>query len=149
MSLPKLFFVGIKGLIRNSQGEILLLLADVSTFRDAKDPYWDLPGGRIEEGDDELGTLRKEIQEETGVTELADVEYLHSVISSHNIPIKDSERMAGLVLRIWQVEIADDSEIKISDEHTNYEWASPKEAAERLLNKYPADFCEFIKGLGA
>lgn len=149
MSLPKLFFVGIKGLIRNQKGEILLLLANVTGFRDGVEPYWDLPGGRIEEGDDELRTLRKEIQEETGVTELGDVEYLHSVISSHNIPIKDGERMAGLVLRIWQVEIADDSEIKISDEHTNYEWVSPKEAASRLENKYPAGFCEFIKGLGA
>ena len=147
MALPKLFFVGIKGLIRNSKGEILLLLADITGFRDGVKPYWDLPGGRIEDGDDELGTLRKEIQEETGITELNNIEYMHSVISSHIIPIKDSDRMAGLLLRIWQVEIAEESEIKISDEHTSYEWVEPKEAAERLSNKYPADFCRFIREL--
>ena len=144
MSLPQLFFVGIKGLIRNSQGEILLLLADVTGFRDGGVPYWDLPGGRIEEGDDELGTLHKEIQEETGITELGDVKYLHSVISSHTIPIKDSNRMAGLVLRIWQVEIPEDSKIIISDEHTGYEWVAPVEAAKRLGNKYPTEFCDSI-----
>lgn len=147
MTLPKLFFVGVKGLIKNPKGEILLLLADVTGFRDSIEPYWDLPGGRIEEGDDELGTLRKEIEEETGITELGNIEYLHSVISSHNIPIKDSDRMAGLVLRIWQVEIPDDSEIVISDEHTSYEWVAPAEAAVRLKNKYPADFCDFVGGL--
>lgn len=140
----RLFFVGIKGLIRNSKGEILLLLADVTGFRDGSEPYWDLPGGRIEEGDDEEATLRKEIREETGVTELRSMMYLHSVISSHIIPIKDSDRMAGLVLRIWQVEIPDDSVVTISEEHTDYEWVIPSEAAERLKNKYPVDFCEFI-----
>lgn len=147
MSLPRLFFVGIKGLIRNSKGDILLLLADVSSFRDAKVPYWDLPGGRIEEGDDEKATLRKEVQEETGITELGNISYLHTVISSHVIPIKDSERMAGLVLRIWQVEIPESSDIQISEEHTEYEWVSPAEAAVRLKNKYPEDFCNFVGGL--
>lgn len=143
----RLFFVGIKGLIRNSEGEILLMLADVSRYRDSVEPYWDLPGGRIEEGDSEEATLRKEIREETGVTELRNITYLHSVISSHIIPIKDSERMAGLVLRIWQVEIPDDSVITISDEHTDYEWVAPAEAAKRLGNKYPADFCDFVSNL--
>ena len=147
MPLPKLFFVGIKGLIRNSRGDILLLLADVSSFRDAKEPYWDLPGGRIEEGDDELSTLRKEIREETGITEVQDEKYLHTVISSHIIPIKDSDRMAGLVLRIWQVTIPEESKIVISDEHTAYAWVSPGEAAVRLKNKYPDDFCDFIRRL--
>ena len=142
-----LFFVGIKGLIRNSEGKVLLLLADVTGFRDGSVPYWDLPGGRIEEGDDELGTLRKEIKEETGVTELQDEKYLHTVISSHVIPIKDSDRMAGLVLRIWQLAIPGETKVAISDEHTAYEWVSPTEAAERLRNKYPADFCEFIDKL--
>lgn len=142
-----LFFVGIKGLIRNSRGEILLLLADVTGFRDGSEPYWDLPGGRIEEGDDELGTLRKEIKEETGITDVKDEKYLHTVISSHVIPIKDSDRMAGLVLRIWQISISEGTEIVISDEHTDYEWAAPAEAAVRLKNKYPDDFCDFIKNL--
>ena len=147
MALPKLFFVGIKGLIRNSKGEILLLLADVTSFRDGVQPYWDLPGGRIEEEDDELATLKKEIKEETGITELDEIQYLYSVISSHTIPIKDSDRMAGLVLRIWQVEIPEDSSIILSEEHTDYEWVSPGDAAKRLENKYPADFCHFVSNL--
>jgi len=147
MSAHQLYFVGVKGLIRNSGGEVLLLLADVSTFRDSTEPYWDLPGGRIEEGQTETEALLREIKEETGVTDTKNVQYLHSVISSHSIPIKGSDRMAGLVLRIWSVSIADDATISISDEHTDYAWVEPRDAAVRLQNKYPADFCEYIKSL--
>lgn len=148
VSVPKLFYVGIKALIRNDQGNILLLLADVSGFEHNAEAYWDLPGGRIEEGDDESSTLKRELREETGITsDFDDETYLHSVISGHQIPVKGTDRLAGLILRIWQVKIPDGSQIILSDEHTEYRWATPQDAAGMLADKYPADFCEYIGAL--
>lgn len=147
MSLPKLFFVGVKGLIRNSSGDILLLLSNVTAARDGVEPYWDLPGGRIEEGDDEEKTLRREVLEETGIDNLGEITYLDTVISSHSMPIKDSDRAAGLVLRIWQVTLPKTRAITISDEHIRYEWVAPSKAAVHLSHKYPEDFCKIIANL--
>ena len=147
MALQKLFFVGVKGLIRNSKGDILLLHAGPSPWRDRKESYWDLPGGRIEEGDDELTTLHKEIREETGITDIYDAEYLQTVLSTPTLPIKDNDRTAGLLLRIWQVKICEENEITISHEHIGYEWLPPAEAAMRLRSKYLADFCEYVQSI--
>lgn len=139
MANEKLFYVGIKGLIRNKKGQYLLLEADVSTHSINTAVYWDIPGGRIKQGSDAISTLRREIEEETGITELYDITFLNSVISHHEIPLDDS-RKAGLVLMIYTVRIADDAIIKLSKEHTSYEWASVTEAANRLSNKYPEEF---------
>ena len=147
MALQKLFFVGVKGLIRNARGDILLLHAGPSPWRDRKESYWDLPGGRIEEGDDELTTLRKEIREETGIRDIYNEDYLQTVLSTPVLPIKDNDRTAGLLLRIWQVKIREENEITISQEHIGYEWVSPAEAAKRLRSKYLPDFCEYIQSI--
>jgi hypothetical protein len=47
MANEKLFYIGVKGLIENKEGRILLLKADVSKHRKNREPYWDIPGGRI------------------------------------------------------------------------------------------------------
>lgn len=54
--------VGVYGLVRNPNGEIL-----VQFFPSPKNYFW-LPGGAQENGESELETLRREIQEETGYT---------------------------------------------------------------------------------
>lgn len=137
--MPKLFYVGVKGLIEDEQGRILVLLADVSTHRKNTEPYWDIPGGRIEEGDDVAATLKREISEETGITEVASTELLTAVVSNHEIPI-DAEKTAGLILMVYKVTIPANSTVVISEEHQKYEWVSKAEAAERLEHKYPAEF---------
>ena len=50
--------VGVSGVILNSSGEVLLI-------RTAK-AGWELPGGRVEPGEDLIAALRREALEETG-----------------------------------------------------------------------------------
>src|SRR5687768_9683561 len=141
MANEKLFYVGVKGLIENSQGELLLLRADVSTHSKNTMPYWDIPGGRIQEGSTVIETLKREVEEETGMTELQNIELVGSVISKHQIPLTEG-RNAGLVLMIYKVEIPADAIIRISTEHTEFAWVDRHEAAERLKDKYPQEFTD-------
>lgn len=145
MTKAKLFFVGIKGLVENKAGNVLLLKADVTKHRGNIEPYWDIPGGRIDEGEtsDAAVTLRREILEETGVAKVENIEFLTAVISNHQIPL-EGDKKAGLVLMVYKVTIPEGSEIKISREHVAYEWVSRAEAKEHLAHKYPEEFTESL-----
>jgi 8-oxo-dGTP diphosphatase len=136
----KLFYIGIKGLIQNKQGEILLLKADVTKHRKNTEAYWDIPGGRIDEGQSVLDTLKREIKEETGITKLAGIEFVTAVVSHHEIPFED--KLLGLALMIYKVQIPPDSKVTLSLEHVAYEWVSRAEAKKRLTHKYPKEFTE-------
>lgn len=139
MSEPRHFYIGVKALIENKQGQILLLKADVTKHRNVDEPYWDIPGGRIEEGDSVLETLEREIEEETGVSEMNINGLFIAVVSNHEIPTDD--RTLGLALMVYRASIPDGSEIQIDpSEHIDYEWTSKEEAAKRLSNKYPPEF---------
>ena len=57
---PCYYRVSIKGLVRDDQGRIMLLLQD--------DGYWELPGGGLEHDEDPRDCLIREVLEETGLT---------------------------------------------------------------------------------
>jgi 8-oxo-dGTP pyrophosphatase MutT (NUDIX family) len=142
MAQAKLFFVGIKALIENPKGKILLLKADVTKHRGNIEPYWDIPGGRIDDGEDNvLETLKREVREETSVNEVTDHTFVTAVISNHQIPL-EGDKKAGLVLMVYKVAIPEGSEIEISKEHVAYEWVSRAEAKQRLAHKYPKEFTD-------
>lgn len=137
------FHVGVKALITNSDGQILLMHEDGSTHRKPMPNYWDLPGGRMQEGELVLNTLQREVKEETGITTLTDVSFVTAVISNHRIPLADGT-VVGLVLMVYRVLIPENATIKLSDEHIGYEWVATAEARARLTNKYPAEFTDSL-----
>lgn len=60
-SYPNTFYrVAVKALIRNTDGNILLVKE--------KSDKWDLPGGGIDHGESPDDAIRRELQEELGVT---------------------------------------------------------------------------------
>ncbi len=141
MTKEKLFHVGVKALIENNQGEVLLLKAP-AWEKGNIEAHWDIPGGRIQEGQTADAALNREIKEETGVKKVEYSEFFTAIISNHQIPYKDI--MFGLVLMVYKVKIPKNSKIKLSEEHTDYEWVSKKEAAKRLSYKYPPQFTNLL-----
>lgn len=139
MDKHKKFHIGIKALITNSEGEILLLQVNVDKLKN-KDlgAYWDIPGGRIEQDGNVEVTLKREMLEETGINEIESFSFFHASIANIEIPTEDG--IVGLALFIYKVNVKDGTGIKISDEHVKYEWFTPKEAALLLKVKYPHDF---------
>lgn len=144
MAKEKLFQVGVKALITNSKGQFLIFEANPQEMRGDKTPHWDLAGGRIQEGHSVDETLRREIKEETGITELGNIKFFTAVVSNMEIPISEDEKV-GLVLMIYKVGVPHNVSINIDNEHLSYEWVSAKEAAKRLAIKYPPEFTDLLR----
>jgi len=136
----KLFQVGVKALITDDSGRVLLCKA-LSWKKILT--HWDLPGGRLETGETAEDTLIREIAEETGITEVRNIKFFSACISNFEVPLSETE-IVGLVLMAYSVEVPKDSPIKLSDEHSTYEWVSFAEAAKRLAYKYPKDFTDAL-----
>jgi len=58
--------VGVKVLLRNSEGKFLLLRRNPQKYPEIG-PKWDIVGGRIDAGTSLLENLKREVKEETGL----------------------------------------------------------------------------------
>lgn len=141
MAGEKLFHVGVKALLTRPDGTVLVM--KTGPFKN-DEAHWDLAGGRIEEGQTEIETLAREIEEETGVTDFGEPEYFGSCISNIQIPLKDGTKV-GLVLIAYKVPVPEDVQIVTSNEHSEIAWVSMAEAAERLAYKYPEAFTDLLR----
>lgn len=140
------FYLGVKAIIRNPKGEILLLKTNPRTLTgNKKKSYWDLPGGRIQKGDTAEKTLKRELKEETGISNIRSLFPFTMVLSNIRIPVKNES--VGLVLSSYVCEVGKISKITISDEHTQSKWASPKDCIKLLKFKYPTEFLDNLKDL--
>lgn len=79
------------------------------------DIVWEPPGGRVDEGESLEEAFKREIFEETGVTEFKIKKTLWVNVPTY---IPDKLRVAII---FYLVDFKD-SEIKISDEHTQFSW---------------------------
>jgi 8-oxo-dGTP pyrophosphatase MutT (NUDIX family) len=131
----KLFQVGVKALVTDGEGRVLLLKAT----KGFHDEHWDLPGGRIEDAQTAQEALRREIEEELGVKDIENGEFFSACISNFELNFDDIGTV-GLVLMAYTVELPKDAVITLSEEHTDYEWVTRSEAAKRLVVKYPEEF---------
>lgn len=140
------FHLGVKALVRNAQGKVLLLQVNPAKLKAERQAYWDLPGGRIQKGETVINTLEREVEEETGLIGLEKPVEIGMVVSNIRIPL-DANDSVGLILSIYSVQAPESMTIKISDEHIAYDWFAPAEAAAKLHTKYPDAFCDKIAQL--
>jgi len=143
MAGERKFHVGVKAMIENDQGEILVLLDSRHSSKDWE--AWDFPGGRMNEGEDFLQTLTRELEEETGITESHGPELIKTILSTYEITLKDNSKM-GLILVVYKVQIASEAKIVLSDEHNEYRWVN-KQELKRLFeqaHKYPKEFTDTL-----
>ena len=116
--MPKTFYVGIKGIIVNGNKVLILKCKDKT-----KDNfYWDLPGGRMEDGETILQALERELSEELPTIENIQIKNL---ITAYKLPhaLPDGQ---GLMLLMYKV-LAYLPAITLSNEHSEYKWVSKDE----------------------
>ncbi len=65
------------------------------------------------------------------------------VLSKIRIPTDEGD--VGLILAIYECHIDESQPIKLSEEHTEFSWFNPIEAAKLLEVKYPKEFTDIVK----
>jgi len=108
--------VSIRGAVCSPTGTTL-------TIRRASDDGWELPGGRIREGERVTDCLRRELAEEVGVNAT-----VREPVHAHAWRNDDgNDRLA-----VYYHCSAAEADPVLSDEHTEAEWVTETEARERL-----------------
>lgn len=108
----------VRGIIKNDADEILIVKRHPKSRTDPK--MWELPGGKVEKGEFFADALVREIKEETNLdvnigdfAEAIQNDYMH-------------KRTVQLMMYLTDIK----GEVKISDEHTDWMWASIEKIKE-------------------
>ena len=93
--------------------------------------WWDYPKGKIEKGEKNIETMRREVKEETGLEKI-------KVIEGFKTWIKWFFRQEGkTIFKIVDFYLVESptKNIKLSREHTGYLWLPYEAALKRLTHK--------------
>ena len=111
----------VRGIIKNDSGEILIVKRHPKSKTDPE--MWELPGGKVERGEFFADALVREIKEETNLdVEIGD--FCEAVQNDYS-----HKRTVQLMMYLIDVE----GEVKISDEHTEFMWASIEKLNHPIL----------------
>ena len=126
MRLPNLKFlnfkffmilqVGVKILLKNSEGKYLLARRNPKKYPDVKE-QWDIIGGRIEPGTSLADNLKREIMEEVGLKYQGGPK----LVAAQDILIGEKH-----VVRLTYTGVID-GEPKIDEDHTEAKWLTAEE----------------------
>jgi bis(5'-nucleosidyl)-tetraphosphatase len=97
----------------------------------AEKEYWDLPKGHIEKGEKEIDTVRREVEEETGLRNLQFVEGFKEWIK-YFFNFQGEKIFKIVTFYLARVET---EEVRISSEHIGFKWLSFEEAGDQLTFK--------------
>lgn len=114
MSHPK-HIVAVSGMISHPDGKVLLIRGPRRG--------WEFPGGQVEEGENLIEALQREIKEESGVT--ASIGSLVGVYSNIKTPTKLAFGFLADYVR---------GELTTSDESLQTEWVARHSALQRVSN---------------
>ena len=129
--MSKTYGLTVRGIIKNDSDEILIVKRHPKSRTDPE--MWELPGGKVENGENFEDALVREIKEETNLDctvgdfcEAVQNDYMH-------------KRTVQLMMYLDNIS----GDVKISEEHTDWMWAGTEDikkleistSLEKLLKK--------------
>jgi 8-oxo-dGTP diphosphatase len=133
MADKKDFRLAVKAFIVNKDR---LLIVKRASDDIQKPNIWEIPGGRLEPGEDPFIGLIREIREETGL-------YITPILPmSINHFTRDDGQIITMIVSLCKPL---GGRIKISKEHSNLEWIELKKAKEKLTDFFHKDVDIFYK----
>ena len=118
-------------IFRKEKSEIKYLLLNYPSRKNSKRAYWDLPKGHIEKGEKELDTVKREVMEETGLSDIGPIDGFKEWIKYFFV----SEGKKIFKIVTFYLAETQNAEVKISSEHIGYEWLSYEKAVKKLTFK--------------
>jgi len=135
-------------IFRKKRDSIYYLLLHYPSSAKAARDYWDFPKGHVEKGEDEIETVKREVEEETG---LKDIEFIKGFKEWIKYFFKFGGKNILKFVTFYLVETKT-KEIKISFEHLGFEWLPFEEALEQLTFKNAKEILKkannFLQGKG-
>lgn len=116
--------VTVGGLIRDSQGQVLL----VRTHKWSN--LWGIPGGKVKRGETCVAALARELMEETHL----DVEDIRFVMVQDCISSPEFYRDEHFVLLNYTCLCKDGQEVRLNEEAREFQWMTNEESQEICLN---------------
>ena len=93
--------------------------------------HWDFPKGNIEKGEDDIETVKREIEEETGIKDIEIVKDFKEKIQYY---FKFKDELINKTV-IFYLAKTNTKQIKLSFEHTGSIWLPYEKAIEKLTFK--------------
>jgi 8-oxo-dGTP diphosphatase len=122
------FRVAVKSFIVNKDNEILLIR------RRDNDPHkpgvWEVPGGRLELGENPFEGLKRETLEEVGI----DIKILNP-LKIHHFTRDDGQKITMITFLCKP----DSNSVSISNEHTHHEWVHLDKAKSKICPCFQED----------
>ncbi|MBW2999368.1 NUDIX domain-containing protein [Candidatus Woesearchaeota archaeon] len=113
-----------------------LLIIKRSPDEVQKPNIWEIPGGRLESGEDPFEGIKRETKEETGI----DIEVLHPINIRHYT--RDDGQAITMLIFLCK---ALNNNIKLSKEHTGFEWIPLENCKEKLAHFFYEEVDKFNK----
>jgi 8-oxo-dGTP pyrophosphatase MutT (NUDIX family) len=114
---------------RNRQGEInFLLLHYPSMSHRSKRDYWDFVKGHVEKGENEIATVRREAEEETGIR---DLEFIPGFRAKMTYFFRHKSELI-LKTAVFYLAQTQTKTITLSGEHDDFIWLPRQKAREML-----------------
>ena len=104
------FAVAVKSFIV-SDGKLLIIKRRSNDVH--KPGQWDIPGGRLGEGENPFEGIRRETKEEVGI----DISIV-APLDIHHFSRDDGQRITMIIFACTPM----DTNVKLSEEHTEYRW---------------------------
>ncbi len=113
MSERQSYYVGIKGIIKNEAGRVLIL-------KDASKDKWEIPGGRIDKDQSITDSFSRELEEELPGAKLIRLgRVIH--VAQGDFVVENNHKLL-LVFYLAQVTLPET--LVLSDEHTGSAWVN-------------------------
>lgn len=122
-----------KAIIVNTENQILLLQRPANDI--SRPGGWDFPGGTLQEMEDPVAGLRREVKEETGL----DIITVRP-IATLSFPLHDN---CWTVLIVYTTSVTENT-VTISDEHQHFSWMTKEEI---LALSMPKKYLDIISSL--
>jgi len=105
--------IGVKAVILDGNSVLLMKRSD-KYKRHGFSGAWDIPGGRIQFGEEPVAALRREVKEETGM----ELKNIVKTLDARTVFLDNNMQ----IVRITFLCTTDDSMVRLSDEHTEIKW---------------------------
>ena len=124
----KEYDISVKMLIVDGEGKYLLLQRSVNSK--GNPAKWELPGGKVDEGESLEEALVREVEEETGlVTEIT------GLIGTTESILKDKK-----IVYVIMEGRGDEYRIALSEEHDDFAWVNPQDLRSYDISPTFRDF---------